>query len=64
MGQMLHDRNISLEDFNGDNSFELPVPATYVVDTDGQIKYAYVEPDYTKRADPVDIIGALRRLRQ
>ena len=44
----------------GQGAWELPVPATYVIDTDGTIRAAFVEADYTQRADPRDVIAALR----
>jgi len=51
---------IDLVDSNGDASFELPFPATYVVDTDGTIIHAFVDADYTKRLEPAEIIKVLR----
>ena len=47
---------------NGDNSFELPVPATYVVDSTGTIRYAYAKADYTLRAEPADVLAAVKAL--
>lgn len=38
---------------------ELPIPATYVVNTDGVIKLAYLNSDYTKRLEPMDAVAAL-----
>ncbi len=48
---------------NGDDSFDLPVPATYLIDTAGTIRLAFVDPDYTRRLDPSEIITILRELR-
>jgi peroxiredoxin len=45
---------------NGSRSFELPVPATYVIAPDRTIVYAFVNPDYTLRPDPWEILSALR----
>ena len=42
---------------NGDDSFELPFPATYVIGQDRVIRFAFVNADYTKRAEPADIGG-------
>ncbi|MDT8398069.1 MAG: peroxiredoxin-like family protein [Pseudomonadales bacterium] len=56
--------NIDIAAFNGDDSYELPIPATYVVASDGTIKLAFVDADYSKRLDPLDVIEALRQLRQ
>lgn len=47
---------------NGDDTFELPLPATYVIDKDGTIRFAHVELDYTQRAEPSDILAVLAKL--
>jgi peroxiredoxin len=47
---------------NHDSSkVELPLPATYVVDKSGVIRYAFADEDYTMRANPEDIIEALKK---
>ncbi len=51
-----------LEIFNGEGSESLPIPATYVIAQDGRIAYAFVDPDYTKRADPEEILSELLTL--
>ena len=48
--------------FNGDGTWELPVPATYIIDRDGVVRSAFVEKDYTKRMEPADILAAVREL--
>ena len=48
--------------YNGEDSWELPVPATYLIDTGRTIRAAYVERDYTKRMEPRLIVDALHRL--
>ncbi|MEB3283197.1 MAG: peroxiredoxin-like family protein [Lyngbya sp.] len=53
---------INLPAYNGDESFELPIPATYVIDRNGIIVHAFVEPDYTQRLDPEKIITTLKNL--
>lgn len=45
---------------NGEDSFELPVPATYVIDQSGVIRAAHVDKNYTQRMEPADIIAALK----
>ncbi|NET76632.1 peroxiredoxin-like family protein [Okeania sp. SIO1F9] len=50
---------IDLPAYNGDESFELPIPATYVIASDGTIIHAFVNPDYTQRLDPEEIINVL-----
>jgi peroxiredoxin len=42
---------------NGDQSWELPIPATYVVDRDGTILYASANEDYAERPEPSEIVG-------
>ena len=48
---------------NGDNSWELPVPATYVIDSNRVARTAHVDKDYTKRMEPEQIMTALRNLK-
>ncbi len=57
-------RNIGiyLPRYNGDESFELPIPGTFIVDRDRKIHYAFVEPDFNQRLDPVEIITILRQM--
>jgi peroxiredoxin len=47
--------------FNGDTSWTLPMPARFVIGQDGTILYAEVNPDYTRRPEPEDMLPALRR---
>jgi peroxiredoxin len=53
---------VSLEAYNGDGSWELPMPATYVVDRDGVIRFSFVDADYTRRLEPSDLLAALEPL--
>lgn len=48
---------------NGNDSFEVPIPATLLVDGKGVVRNTYIEPDYTKRAEPdaiLDWVNALQ----
>jgi peroxiredoxin len=47
----------------GDDSWELPVPATYVIDREGTIRSASVDKDYTRRMEPLAILEAVRELK-
>ena len=49
--------------FNDDPSWVLPMPARYVIGTDGIIAYAEVNPDYTQRPDPSELLPVLDRLK-
>ncbi|MEA5574630.1 peroxiredoxin-like family protein [Calothrix sp. UHCC 0171] len=53
---------INLPASNGDETFELPIPATYVVNTDSVIVHAFVNPDYTQRQNPEEIITILKEI--
>lgn len=48
-----------LPTLNGDDSFTLPLPATYVIGQDGIITYSYVNADYRLRADPEDVLAVV-----
>jgi peroxiredoxin len=51
-----------LDRLNADGSWRLPVPATYVIDGNGVIAWSFVEDDYTRRAEPAEVIEAVRAL--
>ncbi len=53
---------IDIPSANGDTSFELPLPATYIIDRSGLIQLASMDVDYTLRLDPEDILAALKNL--
>jgi len=53
---------IDLEKANGNDSGELPLAATYIVNTEGKIVYAFVDEDYKKRAETKDLIETLKGL--
>ncbi len=50
---------IDLTRFNGDESWELAIPATYVVSQDGSVVYASADPDYTTRPEPSEVLDAI-----
>lgn len=50
-----------LPTFNGDDSWTLPMPARYVIAQDGTILYTEVNPDYTHRPEPEDMLPVLVR---
>ena len=51
-----------LPTFNNDPAWVLPMPARYVIGSDGVIAYAEVNPDYTQRPDPTELLPVLDRL--
>lgn len=44
---------------NDDDSWELPIPATFIVDCDGTILYSSADEDYTQRPEPQEILQQL-----
>jgi peroxiredoxin len=58
--QSLYSRTfINLPFANGDSSWELPIPATFVIDRDGTILLASADEDYTNRPEPMEVLSAL-----
>jgi peroxiredoxin len=47
---------------NGDQSWRLPLPARFVIDRSGIIRYAEADPDYTVRPEPQETVAILRTL--
>jgi peroxiredoxin len=55
--------NGRLEIFNGVDTNELPIPATYVIGQGYIIKYAFVDPNHRHRAEPTHILSILKTLK-
>ena len=53
---------IDLPRYNGDDSWELAMPARFIIDREGIIRYADFDPDYTTRPDPEETLAALREM--
>ena len=53
---------IDLPAANAAKEWELPLPATYVVARDGTVAEAFIDVDYTRRAEPADVLAAVTRL--
>jgi peroxiredoxin len=54
--------NKALPSINGDQSWELPVPATYVIARDQHVALAYIEVDYRRRLEPEALLTCLKSL--
>lgn len=54
---------IDLPARNGEDSFRLPVPATYVIDQNRRVCAAHVDIDYTRRMEPALFLQALEQIR-
>ena len=59
----IYNAGFGLNKVNGDISNTLPLAATYVIDTNGIITYAFLDADYTQRAEPSEILSALKQLK-
>ena len=59
----LRSNNRALPGVNGDESWELPVPATYVIGRDRRVALAAIDVDYRNRLEPGAILAALKSLR-
>jgi peroxiredoxin len=51
---------VDLSIYNGDDSWTLPMPARFIIDGSGIIRYAEANPDYTARPEPEDTVSVLR----
>jgi peroxiredoxin len=54
---------VNLPHANGDGSWELPIPATYILERDGTVWYASADEDYTVRPEPHDLLLKLAGMR-
>jgi peroxiredoxin len=61
--ELLAGRGVDLPTRHGNESWFIPMPATFVVDQQAVIRYAFVNVDFTRRAEPADIVEVLRSLR-
>ena len=53
---------LKLPSYNGSDAMQLPLAATYVINTSGEITYAFLDADYKKRAEPSEVVDAVRSL--
>ncbi|MDX1815652.1 MAG: redoxin domain-containing protein [Thermodesulfobacteriota bacterium] len=55
---------INLDKHNGEGRWELPVPATYVLDGKGVVRAGVADPDHTVRMDIEEILATLESIRE
>ena len=55
-------KNMGLENYNGDASYTLPLAATYVINSENKIVYAFLDADYKKRAEPKEVLRKIRNM--
>ncbi len=60
----LYKQNFDLIEYNGAEAGNdtLPLAATYIIDRDGIIRYAFLDPDYRKRAEPAELVSFVKQL--
>lgn len=56
------EHGLDLSKIYGTQSGILPIPATFLVDQKGIVRYAFVDPDFRVRAEPEDVIAAVKAL--
>lgn len=62
LDHMRVDRDLDLKQINNGNGTVLPIPATFIVGTDGSIQWSYVNVDYRTRSEPDEIVEALKSI--
>ena len=57
-----YNQHFDLTAYNGDSSYTLPLPATFVIDTNRVVRYAFANVDYRVRAEPALVVAKVRGL--
>ena len=60
--EVLASYGIDLAERHGNDGGFIPLPATYVVDRAGIVRYAFVDIDFTRRAEPAAVVAALKQI--
>lgn len=63
MAKLIEGGGMNVSDHQGNDTWVLPIPATFVVGTDGRITARYIDPDYRKRMEIEDLLRALSSTR-
>lgn len=61
--EVYHSFNLHMDQHNGNEDYELPMPATYLVDKSGKVIFDFVPEDYTYRLEPEEILQALKSIK-
>ena len=56
----MYNTSFDMNGYNGDQSNELPLAATYIINQEGEIIYAFLDADYRNRAEPTDLTEFLK----
>jgi len=60
--KVLQSYGTKLNERHGNDAWIIPVPATFVVDRSGIVRYAFVEPEFVRRAEPSEVVSVLQQL--
>ena len=55
---------LKVSEHNADGSWQLPMPARLIVDENGIIRYANINPDYTRRPEPEETLEAVKQIQR
>jgi len=61
-GADIFQKGFDVHAYNGDDSDQLPLAATYIIDQAGTIQYAFLDAEYRNRAEPSEILEELKKL--
>ncbi|MBD3223297.1 MAG: redoxin domain-containing protein [Caldithrix sp.] len=56
--QAYEEHNLDIEGYSGETHHLLPVPSAFIIDTDGKIRFKYVNPDYKVRISSKVLLAA------
>ena len=55
--ELMTEQGRDLTEMNGSQNWELPIPATYVIDQSGVIQFAFVDTNHRARAEPSEVVA-------
>jgi peroxiredoxin len=58
----IYQASFDLHGYNGNQSNELPLAATYIINKEGIIEFAFLHPDYRNRAEPETLLNVLKKM--
>jgi peroxiredoxin len=64
MARLIASSGLDIPEYQGTEGWIMPVPAVFVVGTDGRVIARHVDPDYRRRMELEDVLGVLKRLDQ
>lgn len=63
IAQLMQGRGHRLSEYQGNDGWFVPLPATFVIDTDGRVLARHVDPEFRQRMEIAEIMSALRTAR-